>query len=138
MPRRCGTRPGRRTSRCSAPGWRAQIGWIGALIGALTLAAGLAAQAAGWHVQSTVFLALGSAQLAVAMALRAPGHRGERRPLDLAVAGAAVLQLGGVYLPPLQQLLGTTALPAPAAATAIGLALVPGLAVWLRLRPSRR
>ena len=115
-----------------------QIAWIGALIGALTLVAGLAAHQAGWHVQTTVFLALGSAQLAVAMALRAPGRRGERRPLDLAVAGAAALQLGGVYLPPLQQLLGTTALPAAAAATAIGLALVPGCAVWLRLSPSRR
>ena len=69
---------------------------------------------------------------------QAPGHRGERRPLDLAVAGAAVLQLGGVYLPPLQSLLGTTALPAPAAATAIALALVPGVAVRLRVRAERR
>ena len=119
-------------------GLAVQIGWVGALIGALSLLSGLAAHLGGWHVQTTIFLALGSAQLAVAMALRAPGHRGERRPLDLAVAGAAVLQLGGVYLPPLQSLLGTTALPAPAAATAIALALVPGVAVHLRVRAERR
>ena len=72
------------------------------------------------------------------MALRAPGHLGEKRPLDLAVAGAAALQVAGVYLPPLQSLLGTENLPLPAALVAVGLALVPGVAVWLRMRVERR
>ncbi|GAB3762309.1 Ca2+-transporting ATPase [Nocardioides ginsengisegetis] len=109
-----------------------QIGWVGATIGALSLLSGLAADRAGWDVQTTIFLTLGAAQLAVALALRAPGHRGERRALDIAVAGAAVLQIGGVYLPPLHRLLGTEALPLPALAVAVALALVPGIAVRLR------
>ncbi len=115
-----------------------QIGWAGSLIGGLSLLAGLAANLAGWHLQTMIFLTLGAAQLAVAMALRAPGHRGERRPLDVAVAGAAALQVAGVYLPPLQRLLGTENLPPAAAAVAVVLALVPGVAVWLRTRAERR
>ncbi|MFC4785567.1 cation-translocating P-type ATPase [Nocardioides sp. MAHUQ-72] len=119
-------------------GLAAEIGWIGATIGVVTLGVGLMAHLVGWHVQSAVFLALGSAQLGVAMALRAPGRRWERRPLDVAVAGAALLQVAGVYLPPLQRLLGTESLPLPAALTCVGLALVPGLAVLLRVRHRRR
>ena len=67
-----------------------------------------------------------------------PGPLGERRPLDLAVAGAALLQVGGVYVPGLQELLGTRALPLPAAAFAMALAMVPGLAVWMWMRTRRR
>jgi Ca2+-transporting ATPase len=117
-------------------GLAAQVGWIGTAIGAATLAAGLLADRAGWHVQSTVFLALGTAQLAVALALRAPGPRWRLRALDAAVAGAALLQVAGVYLAPLQRLLGTESLPAQAAAAALGLAVLPGLAVrlWLARR----
>ena len=119
-------------------GLAVQIGWVGATIGTLSLLAGVAADLAGWDIQTTIFLTLGAAQLAVAMALRAPGHLGEKRPLDLAVAGAATLQVAGVYLPPLQSLLGTENLPLPAALVAVGLALVPGVAVWLRMRVERR
>jgi Ca2+-transporting ATPase len=115
-----------------------QILWIGALIGVLCLTVGLAADAGGWHVQSTVFLALGSAQLGVAMALRAPGSLRERRPLELAVALAAALQVAGVYLPPLQNLLGTQTLPPEAAVLAVAVALVPTVAVRLRMRGERR
>jgi Ca2+-transporting ATPase len=117
-------------------GLATQVGWIGSVIGAVTLAAGLLANGAGWHVQSTVFLALGTAQLGVALALRAPGRRWAPRALDAAVAGAALLQVAGVYLPPLQRLLGTESLPWHAAAAAVGLAVLPGLAV--RLAPGRR
>ena len=119
-------------------GLAVQIGSVGATIGTLSLLAGVAADLAGWDIQTTIFLTLGAAQLAVAMALRAPGHLGEKRPLDLAVAGAAALQVAGVYLPPLQSLLGTENLPLPAALVAVGLALVPGVAVWLRMRVERR
>ncbi len=115
-----------------------QILWIGALIGVLCLVVGLQADRAGWHVQSAIFLALGSAQLGVAMALRAPGPFGERRPLDLAVAGALLLQVAGVYAPGLQELLGTRTLPLPAAAFAMVAAMVPGLAVWVWMRTERK
>ncbi|NYD43679.1 Ca2+-transporting ATPase [Nocardioides panaciterrulae] len=118
-------------------GLAAQIGWVGALIGVVSLGVGLWAHAVGWHVQSTVFLTLGVAQLGVALALRAPGRRPLLRPLDYAVLGALLLQLGGVYLPVLRQLLGTQALAPAAAAAALGLAVVPGLAVLLRERLRR-
>jgi Ca2+-transporting ATPase len=116
-----------------------QIAWLGGLIGAVSLAAGLGAHAAGWHVQSAVFLTLGAAQLGVALALRAPATAGRRhrlRPLDQAVLGALALQLAGVYLPPLQRLLGTHALGPVPALTTLALALLPGLVVLLlgRLR----
>jgi Ca2+-transporting ATPase len=58
------------------------------------------------------FFALGATQLAVALASRArPGTR-TNPLLPIAVAGALLLQLAGLYLPPLQDLLGTEALTA--------------------------
>jgi len=108
-----------------------QIVRTGIVIGLVSLAAGLLAQNRGEDVQTWVFLTLGLAQLGVALALRAPrGDSGWRgRGLELAVAGAALLQVGGVLLPPLRQLLGTEPVSAPVFLLLLGLSVVPGLLV---------
>ena len=115
-----------------------QIAWIGTLIGVLCLGAGVLADRSGWHVQTSVFVTLGLAQLGVALALRAPGRAREHRALDLAVLGAAALQLAGVYAVPLQDLLGTQALPATALAALLAVAVVPGVAVRASRVAARR
>jgi P-type Ca2+ transporter type 2C len=91
--------------------------------------AGLWADASGAHVQSWTFTVLGLAQLGVALALRSPVRRAGlwSHGLDLAVAGAAVLQLAGVYLPPLQSLLGTHAVAGGPLIGLTLLALLPGV-----------
>jgi Ca2+-transporting ATPase len=105
----------------------------GIAIGAVSLVAGLLAQAQGEHVQTWVFLTLGLAQLGVALALRAPrkgvGWRG--RGLEIAVAGAALLQVGGVVLPPLRELLSTEPVSAQVFLMLLGLSVVPGLLIGL-------
>ncbi len=118
-----------------------QIAATGTLIASVALAAGLWADATDGHVQSWVFTVLGLAQLGVALALRSPGRRKGlwSRGLDLAVAGAAVFQLAGVYAPPLQALLDTE----PVTGWELGglalLAMIPGGVVRIaRLRPARR
>ncbi|MGC5032015.1 cation transporting ATPase C-terminal domain-containing protein [Micromonospora sp. DT229] len=82
----------------------------GALISAVTLGAGVLA--AHWERpwQSVVFVVLGLAQLGVALAVRAPRPPGGRRDnpaLPLAVAVSALLQVAGVLVAPLRDLLGT-------------------------------
>ena len=57
------------------------------------------------------FVALGTTQLAAALGSRARPGTWANPMLLAAVAGALALQLAGVYLPPLQHLLGTHALP---------------------------
>jgi len=95
--------------------------------------AGLLAQAQGEHVQTWVFLTLGLAQLGVALALRAPrtGVDWRERGLEIAVAGAALLQVGGVILPPLRGLLGTEPVSPPVFLMLLGLSVVPGLLIGL-------
>jgi len=80
---------------------------VGVAIAAVTLGVAIWGHATGRPWQSMAFFALGTTQLAVALASRAcPGTR--HNPLLLAaVAGALLLQLAGLYLPPLQDLLGT-------------------------------
>jgi P-type Ca2+ transporter type 2C len=106
----------------------------GALIAAVTLAAGVFAHQAGQPWQSVVFLVLGMAQLGVAIAVRAPRDRQHRHAnpgLLAAVAVSAVLQVAGILVPPLRALLGTEAL-GPVALIACGaVATLPGLAVQL-------
>jgi P-type Ca2+ transporter type 2C len=108
-----------------------QILGTGVVIGAVSLVAGLLAHAQGEHVQTWVFLTLGLAQLGVALALRAPrGDTGWRgRGLETAVAGAALLQVGGVLFEPLRTLLGTEPVSASTFAMLLGLSLVPGLLI---------
>ncbi len=118
-----------------------QIVRTGIVIGAVSLVAGLLAQAWGEHVQTWVFLTLGLAQLGVALALRAPrGDAGWRaRGLELAVAGAALLQVAGVVLPWLRELLGTEPVTGQVFLMLLGLSLVPGLLIGVeRMVVSRR
>jgi Ca2+-transporting ATPase len=80
---------------------------IGAVISAVTLGVALWGNASGRPWQSMVFFALGATQLAVGLASRArPGTRSNPL-LPIAIAGALGLQLAGLYLAPLRDLLGT-------------------------------
>ena len=108
-----------------------QILGTGVVIGVVSLVAGLLAHAQGEHVQTWVFLTLGLAQLGVALALRAPrGDAGWRgRGLEAAVAGAALLQVGGVLFEPLRGLLGTEPVTGPVFLLLLGLSVVPGLLI---------
>ena len=113
-----------------------QIAAIGTLIAAVALVTGAVAQGVGADVRSGVFVTLGLGQLAVALGLRARAGRRRlaQRGLEVAVLGALVLQVLAVYLPGLNELLGTAPLPLPVLATAFALALVPGVAVRLFVR----
>lgn len=62
--------------------------------------------------RSRAFLALGATQLGVALGTRTRPRTLANPMLLLAVAGALVLQLAGLYLPPLRELLGTRPLAA--------------------------
>jgi Ca2+-transporting ATPase len=110
-----------------------QIALTGACIWAAALGAGLWADSVGWHVQTSIFLTLGLAQLGVALALRTPRpHRSlSQRGLEAAVVGAALLQVAGVFLPSLQSLLGTRPVGLEELVVLTALAAVPGLLVKL-------
>jgi Ca2+-transporting ATPase len=84
-----------------------RIARVGVVIAAVTLGVGVWAEATGRPWQSLTFFALGATQLGVALGSRArPGSRANPMLL-LAVAGALLLQLAGLYVPLLRQLLGT-------------------------------
>jgi Ca2+-transporting ATPase len=106
----------------------------GILISGASLVAGLLARHYDWHVQSTIFLTLGLAQLGIALAIRAPrqGRVLAHRALEAAVLLAAALQVLGVTWAPLRDLLGTQSLPTSAFLVAALLAAVPGLAALRR------
>lgn len=108
-----------------------QIVISGLLIAAVSLSAGLMAQRLGWHVQSSVFLTLGAAQLGLALALRAPRRRWSLagRGIEVAVSIALLLQLAALWFPPLRALLGTSALEPRAQLMLLALACLPGLAI---------
>ncbi|MGZ4749390.1 MAG: cation-translocating P-type ATPase [Oryzihumus sp.] len=112
----------------------------GAAIGVVTLAAGLLAKGYGEHVQTWVFLTLGLTQLVVALALRAPraGTSWRDRGLEAAVAGAAVLQVAGVAVPALRDLLGTQPVGLAHVPLLLALSVLPGLLVLLERRVSLR
>ncbi|WP_225914927.1 cation-translocating P-type ATPase [Nocardioides jiangsuensis] len=103
----------------------------GILIGLVSLGAGLLAQSRGEHVQTWVFLTIGLAQLGVAMALRAPrnGAGWKARGLEFAVLGAGLLQVAGVLVPGLRDLLGTEPVTWSTFLLLLGLSLVPGLLI---------
>ncbi|HTJ72232.1 MAG TPA: cation-transporting P-type ATPase, partial [Actinospica sp.] len=85
---------------------------VGAVISAVTLGVALWGHASGRPWQSMAFFALGATQLAVGLASRArPGTR-TNPLLPAAIAGALALQLAGLYLAPLRDLLGTHPLTA--------------------------
>ena len=80
---------------------------VGVVIAAVTIGIAYWAHAAGHPWQSMAFVALGTTQLAAALGSRARPGTWANPMLLVAVAGALALQLAGVYLPPLQHLLGT-------------------------------
>jgi Ca2+-transporting ATPase len=116
-----------------------QILVTGALIAAASLLAGTMVSGLGREVQTGVFVALGVGQLSVAWALRAPVR--PRRLRDRAVEGtvllALVFQLLGVYVPALNELLSTTPLPVSTLLAVSGLAVLPGVGVYLSRRRER-
>lgn len=84
---------------------------MGAFIAVVTLVVGVWARETGRPWQSMMFLILGAAQLGVALGSRArPGSM--TNPFLLVAVGTALcLQVAGVYLPLLRELLGTEPLP---------------------------
>ncbi|WP_240776734.1 cation-translocating P-type ATPase [Nonomuraea basaltis] len=80
---------------------------IAVVLTAVTLGVAIWAHQTGRPWQSMAFFALGATQLGVALGSRTRPGSLANPMLLFAVAGALVLQLAGLYLPPLQELLGT-------------------------------
>ncbi|WP_240196926.1 cation-translocating P-type ATPase [Nonomuraea lactucae] len=80
---------------------------IAVVLTAVTLGVAIWAHQTGRPWQSMAFFALGAIQLGVALGSRTRPGTLANPMLLFAVAGALVLQLAGLYLPPLQELLGT-------------------------------
>lgn len=111
----------------------------GALIAAVVLGAGVFAAHRDLPWQSVVFVVLGLAQLGVALAVRAPRPSGARRGnpgLLIAVAVSALLQVAGVLLAPLRELLGTDPLTPTVLLACAAVSALPGLALRLTRRPA--
>ncbi|MEV0831199.1 cation-translocating P-type ATPase [Nonomuraea rubra] len=85
---------------------------IAVVLTAVTLGVAIWAAATGRPWQSMAFFALGATQLGVALGSRTRPRSLANPMLLLAVAGAFVLQLAALYLPPLRQLLNTQPLNA--------------------------
>ena len=109
--------------------------WVGAVISTVCLVLGLWAHQTDREWQSMIFLALTCLQLGVALGLRPVLLTHENPFLPLAVAGSFGLAVAGVYVPVLQDLLGSTALPVSDAALASGTALFGWAVVRLTRRP---
>jgi P-type Ca2+ transporter type 2C len=128
-----------------ARGMGKQIIWVGVLMGLLSLAIGYGywnAHDPAW--QTMVFTTLTLSQMANVMAIRS-----ERRslfeiglssnlPLLGAVGLTVILQLALVYLPFLQSIFKTVALPAPDLALALAVSSIIFCAVELEKRVHRR
>jgi Ca2+-transporting ATPase len=84
---------------------------IGVLMAMTAIGLGTWADHTGREWQTMLFLALTSLQLGVALGLRPHLVTRQNPLLPLAVVGALLLALAGVYLPALTDLLGTTPLP---------------------------
>jgi Ca2+-transporting ATPase len=83
---------------------------VGTVIAAVTVGVGVWAHATDRPWQTLTFLALGATQLTVALGSRARPHTWANPMLLAAVGVALTLQLAGIYLPVLQDLLGTQSL----------------------------
>ncbi|MFF5313318.1 cation-translocating P-type ATPase [Streptomyces massasporeus] len=119
-----------------------RILFMGVFVAAVTLAVGVWARETGRPWQSMVFLVLGATQLGVALGSRArPGTLAN--PFLLIAVGVALgLQAAGVYLPPLQELLGTepltlTELAIACALSGLGHVVMRLQARWRPERPPR-
>jgi P-type Ca2+ transporter type 2C len=88
-----------------------RIARVGVVIAAVTLAVALWGHATGRPWQSMAFLALGTTQLAVAAGSRVRPGTLANPALPAAIAAALALQVAGLYLPFLRDLLHTQPLP---------------------------
>ncbi|WP_344449358.1 cation-transporting P-type ATPase [Actinocorallia aurantiaca] len=86
---------------------------IAVVLTAVTLGVAVWAEHTGRPWQSMAFFTLGALQLGAALGSRARPRSLANPMLLAAVAGALLLQLAGLYLPPLQELLGTEPLALP-------------------------
>ncbi|MEV7179032.1 cation-translocating P-type ATPase [Kitasatospora sp. NPDC093679] len=103
---------------------------LGVLVTALSLAAGVWSQDRGGAWQSLLFLTLLAAQLGVVLGLRERLFTRANPFLPLAVAASAVLGLAALYLPALQDVLGTE----PVAWPGLGAAAAGGLVAFAAAR----
>ena len=111
---------------------------VSLVLSVATLWLGLWGADSGRAWQTMVFLGLTAVQLGVALGLRPRALTRANPLLPAAVLGAFALALAGVYLPVLQDLLGTVVLPASDALAASALVVVGWLAARLtRTRPPR-
>lgn len=123
------------------------ITWVGALIGAVALAAGFAyydGEPAGGDWQTMMFTVLAFAQVGQALATRAA--EGPLRALKMRtnptmtamVLLVIALQLAVIYLPLVQEFFNVTPLSPEQLAVAVGLGVVPFVAIqlerWVRKR----
>ncbi|WP_055488487.1 cation-transporting P-type ATPase [Streptomyces sp. WMMB 322] len=113
--------------------------FMGAFLTAVTLAAGVWARTNGHPWQSVMFLVLGAMQLGVAFGSRARPGTLANPFLLLSVGAALLLQLAGIYLPPLRTLLGTDPLPPAPLAVCCALSVLGYLVMRLQagVRPER-
>ncbi|MFZ2015498.1 MAG: cation-translocating P-type ATPase [Nocardioides sp.] len=106
---------------------------VSVLISAATLTLGLWGHHGGRPWQTMIFLALTCLQLGVAVGLRPVQLTRQNPLLPMAVTGSFLLALAGVYVPVLQDLLGTTALTVPDLAVAVA----TGALGWIAARVTR-
>ncbi|WP_079101976.1 cation-translocating P-type ATPase [Carbonactinospora thermoautotrophica] len=120
-----------------------QVVRLGILIAAISLGYGVWAQLTGRPARTVVFLSLGLLQLGVALGLRTRAASGRPRsalesPFLLVAASAAIaLQVAAVYLPPLQDLLGTQPLSLADLARTVPATLAGYVAIRWELRRAR-
>ncbi|GAB3979552.1 hypothetical protein GCM10029978_075230 [Actinoallomurus acanthiterrae] len=104
---------------------------IALVLTAVTLGVAVWAQHTGRPWQSMAFFALGATQLGVALGSRSRPHTWANPMLPVAVASALSLQLAGLYLPPLRELLSTRPLSATDLAIVLTLSVLGYAAVRL-------
>jgi Ca2+-transporting ATPase len=110
-----------------------RVALVSVFLSAVTLALGVWAHHDQRAWQTMIFLALTCLQLGVALGIRPVQLTRQNPLLPLAVAGSFLLALAGVYVPLLQDLLGTSALPPVDLALAVG----AGTLGWLAARVTR-
>ncbi|MDI9885111.1 cation-transporting P-type ATPase [Streptomyces sp. HNM0645] len=108
--------------------------FLGTVVTAVCLAAGLVARAAGSPWQTVLFLSLLAAQLGVVLALRGRLFTRENLFLPLSVLASAALGVAAVYVPFLRSVLETR----PLDAAEVGLACAAGLLGFAAARLSRQ
>ncbi|GAB1692679.1 cation-translocating P-type ATPase [Krasilnikovia sp. M28-CT-15] len=111
----------------------------GLAITVTVLGAGVVAHLQGRPWQSVVFVVLGLSQLGVAMAVRPRRVRGGpgNPALIVAVAVSALLQIAGVLVPVLRELLGTEMLTVVELLACAVVSLLPGIGLLLQRRRRR-